>query len=238
MPASSFAQCEKRFFIRLRERGWTPRVVYDIGAAHGKWSAVIADALPEAQYELFEPLASRSEAYRAHLEQTCAQHPNFRVHEVALSDHNGDAAFWASKDDYSSSLLAHAGPADQRTRVPVRRLDDLVAEMKLPQPQALKLDVQGGEALVLTGGPRTIAGADLLHLETWLVRGYGAGNPLLTELMPALERLGFILVHLGDFYREPKQRIASVDAFFAHERLIQRFAAEEGGFPWGGEIGA
>lgn len=30
-----FAQCEQRFFTRLRGRGYEPTVVYDIGAANG-----------------------------------------------------------------------------------------------------------------------------------------------------------------------------------------------------------
>ena len=43
MPATSaFAQCEKQFFARLHDFGYEPSVVYDVGAAHGSWSAEIA----------------------------------------------------------------------------------------------------------------------------------------------------------------------------------------------------
>lgn len=229
---STFAQCEQRFFSRLRERGYQPSVVYDIGAANGSWSAAIAEVLPDAQYELFEPLASRHEPYRQVLAERLREQPRFRIHPIALSDRNGEAEFWETPNAVASSLLARAAPSEQKIVVPVRRLDDYAAERGLPQPQVIKADVQAGEALVIAGGVRAVARADVLHLETWLRRGYGRTTPLLTELIEALRPLGFVLVHLGDFYREQHQEIASVDAFFAHMRLIQRFRDDAGGFPW------
>lgn len=229
---STFAQCEQRFFARLRDRGYEPSVIYDIGAANGSWSAAIAEVLPDAQYELFEPLASRHELYRPMLAERLREQPRFRLHAVALGDRNGETEFWETPNAVASSLLARAAPSEQKIIVPVRRLDDYVAEHGLPQPQVVKADVQAGEALVITGGVRTVAGADILHLETWLRRGYGKQTPLLPELIEGLRPLGFVLVHLGDFYREAHQEIASVDAFFAHLRLIRRFANDGGAFPW------
>jgi len=229
---TTFAQCERRFFARLLERGYQPSVIFDIGAANGSWSAALAAVLPDAQYELFEPLASRHEPYRRSLSERMLDHPRFRLHTVALGDRNGEAEFWEAPHAVASSLLARAAPSEQKIVVPVRRLDDYVSEHKLPLPQVVKADVQAGEALVITGGVRTVAGADILHLETWLRRGYGKQTPLLPELIEGLRPLGFVLVHLGDFYREQHQEIASVDAFFAHLRLIRRFATEGGAFPW------
>lgn len=229
---TGFAQCEQAFFSRLQQRGYEPEVVYDIGAANGSWSAAVAEVLPGARYELFEPLASRHAPYREALAERLRVHPKFRVHDIALGDRNGEAEFWATPNAVASSLLARAAPSEQKIIVPVRRLDDYAAEQKLPQPQVVKADVQAGEALVITGGVRTVAGADILHLETWLRRGYGKQTPLLPELIEGLRPLGFVLVHLGDFYREAHQEIASVDAFFAHLRLIRRFASDGGGFPW------
>ncbi len=230
--SAGFACCEKRFFERMLEFGWAPTVVFDIGAAHGSWSSVIAEALPEARFELFEPLATVDAEYRERLDETLREHPGFRLHEFALGDRNGEAEFWRMPSAVGSSLLSAGAPLEERIRVPVRRLDDAVAALGLPQPQLIKMDVQGGEALVIKGGVRTVMQADMLHLETWLRRGYGKTTPLLTELMEGLRPLGFVLVHLGDFYREGHQELASVDAFFAHARLVERLRESGAGFPW------
>lgn len=233
----TFAQSEVRFFRRLLERGYEPSAIYDIGAAHGTWSAAVATVFPDARYELFEPLAGRNPTYRAELARRVEEHPNFRVHGFALGDANDNADFWAMPDAVASSLLAAAAPEEQRIVVPVRRLDDVVEGLDLPHPHIIKMDVQAGEALVIRGGVRTIARADLLHVETWLRRGYGAQTPLLTELIEALRSLGFMVVHLGGFYREATQEIASVDAYFAHARLIKRFMDDPAGFPWPETLG-
>lgn len=233
MPTSAgFACCEKRFFERMLEFGWAPTVVFDIGAAHGSWSAAIAEVLPRARFELFEPLAPVDAEYREKLDENLREHPRFRLHEFALGDRNGEAEFRRTPNSVASSLLADGAPQEQLIRVPVRRLDDAVVALGLPQPQLIKMDVQGGEALVIRGGVRTVMQADMLHLETWLRRGYGKTTPLLTELIEGLRPLGFVLVHLGDFYREGHQELASVDAFFAHARLIERQRADGAGFPW------
>ena len=229
---SAFAQCEKQFFTRMQACGFEPSVIYDVGAAHGCWSAVIAEVFPEAQFELFEPLAGRDPVYRRELDRRLESHPNFRLHEFAVGDRNGEADFWCMPSAVASSLLAQSAPRDQRIKVPVRRLDDAVAALGLPQPQLIKMDIQGGEALAISGGVKTVVQADMLHLETWLRRGYGKPTPLLPELMDGLRPLGFVLVHLGDFYREDHQELASVDAFFAHARLIERLRAGGGEFPW------
>jgi FkbM family methyltransferase len=231
-----FAQCEKRFFSRLVDRGYEASVVYDIGAANGSWSEAIAEVFPNASFELFEPLASRNAEYREVLDERLRGRPNFRVHEIALSDHNGESQFWAAPNAVGSSLVARGMPAEQMIIMPVRRLDDAVERLGLKQPQIIKMDVQAGEALVLKGGVKTVAQADLLHMETWLRRGYGKMTPLLPELIEGLRPLGFVLVHIGDFYREQTQEIASVDAFFAHARLIQRYR-EAGQFPWPEALG-
>jgi hypothetical protein len=153
------------------------------------------------------------------------------VHPIALGESNGEAEFWAEPAGVGSSLLVRNVPADQRIRVPVRRLDDVRVELSLPQPQLIKIDVQGGELQVIRGGPETFAGADALHVETWLRRGYGPQTPLLHEIIDALRPLGFVIVQFGDFWRQPDQEMASVDAFFAHRRLIERLASR-GEYPW------
>lgn len=230
--APVFANAELQFFTRLKDLGVTPDVVFDIGGSNSAWSTTINQVYGEARYELFEPLAGRCIEYDRVLEWALRTHPNFRLHPVALGERNCHADFWFHPEASASSLLLGKATAEQKISVPVRRLDDFVAEYRLAQPQVIKADVQGGELQVINGGRNTIAAADLLHLETWLVRGYGSSTPLLPELMEVLKPLGHVLVQIGDFWRKPDQELASVDAFFAHRRLIDRLKERGDQYPW------
>lgn len=233
MPvAVPFAQCEKEFFERAAALGFEASCIVDVGGSNGAWSSAIVEVFPEARFELFEPLLTVRPDYRRVLDKTLRVHPTFRVHEVALGDRNGDAEFWNQPNAVGSSLLARNAPSAERVSVPVRRLDDYLSERGIPQPQVVKLDVQGSEALVIRGGEKTIQAAEMLHIETWLGRGYGPETPLLPELMDLLRPLGHLLVQFGEHWRKPSEELFAIDAFFAHQRLIDRLAAAGNGFPW------
>ncbi len=230
----SFAGIERAFFSKLGDLGFAPRCVLDIGASNGSWSSMIAEVFPEARFEMFEPLAGRRPEYDAGLASVMASRSNLRLHPVALGSENGEAAFWSETAGVGSSLLVGNVPAEEKITVPVRRLDDAVRDAGIAPPEIIKVDVQGGEMQVLRGGRETFAAADVLHLETWLRRGYGQQTPLLHELIDALRPMGFVLVQFGDFWRHPDQELVSVDAFFAARRLIERLREQRRGFPWPG----
>jgi FkbM family methyltransferase len=233
MPAlSNYATHEVQFFARLVESGVDVKHVIDVGASDGKWSRAIAPIFPSATFGLFEPLASTREDYREGLAQTLSSHRSMRLHQVALGDADEKASFFCEQHGVGSSLLTDNQPPAQTTRVPVRRLDDFRTRHARPQPQLLKLDVQCGELLALKGAPQTVAAADILHIETWLVRGYGKRTPLLPEVMDHLRPLGHLLVHLGECWRQPDQELIVVDAFFVHTRLVNRLAAASASLPW------
>ncbi|MFO0832282.1 MAG: FkbM family methyltransferase [Phycisphaerales bacterium] len=232
MPtAAPFASCEKQFFGRLAAGGFSPACIVDIGGSNASWSTALHEVFPEARFDLFEPLAGRRADYDHILEWALRTHPTFHLHEVALGTTNGTAEFWNEEHGVGSSLLTRNAPRDQVVVVPVRRLDDYRAEVGIPQPQLVKIDVQGGELLVMQGGVGTIENADMLHIETWLGRGYGSQTPLLPEVMDFLRPMGHILVQLGEYWRKPDQELFVVDAFFAHRRLVDRLAGS-GAFPW------
>lgn len=233
MPSGTpFAHIEREFFAKAAALGFIPKCVVDVGGAEGSWSAAIAEVFPETRFELFEPLVGQRPDYDEILRRHMRSHPRFRMHPVALGSENGTAEFWNQRYPEGSSLLVKNAPAEERMIVRVRRLDDFIEERGIPQPELVKMDVQGSEAMVIRGGAKTIEAADMLHIETWLGRAYGPETPLLPELMNLLRPLGHVLVHLGEHWRKPSEELAAIDAFFAHQRLIDRLAAAGNGFPW------
>lgn len=144
----------------LKQRGYLPKVVYDIGAADGSWTRQALTYWPDATYVCFEPLAERKKdldalrASRSRLEQIL-------VEACGVGDADGELSMGVTDFLWDSSF-AYSG-SSSRT-VPVRRLDSLI-EAGTPLPSFIKIDVQGFEKRVLDGGQEAMRHADLILLE-------------------------------------------------------------------------
>jgi FkbM family methyltransferase len=212
--------------LHLRWLGFRPDVVYDIGASNGIWSSVAGLVYPEAKFELFEPLHEISDAYR----NARARHPairNFtekvhhRIHSVALGSRNGTCKFSRfASDAGSTSLEVDSSISDAHVvEVPMRRLDDLAAERAMPRPTLIKMDSQGSEMDILTAATECLQSCQVLFLEGWLTKGYGATTPLLLDIANFLGTFGLRLFALGDEYRAPDQVAHTKDVVFVRESL-------------------
>lgn len=77
---------------------------------------------------------------------------NVVVHALAVSDQSGTGAFCCG-DNPSMGRL----DTDGHSHVPVAALDDLVFLHKIPPPDLIKMDIEGGEYRALTGMITTIS---------------------------------------------------------------------------------
>jgi FkbM family methyltransferase len=181
---------------------------------------------PEAKFELFEPLHDISEAYR----NARVRHPairnftekvNHRIHSVALGSRNGTCKFSRfASDAGSTSLEVDASVPDAHiVEVPMRRLDDLAAEEALPRPALIKMDSQGSEMDILAAATKSLESCQVLFLEGWLTKGYGAATPLLLDVANFLGGFGLRFFALGDEYRAPDQVAHTKDVVFVREDL-------------------
>ena len=235
MPTDTcFGQGQASLLEGLAACGFQPRVVLDIGAARAEWSCATAEIFPHARFELFEPLAQRNPDYRRHLRLALASHERFRLHEFALGEHDATAPFWVDPGGVGSSLLLPDSPPEQRADIRVRRLDDLLDSRSIEQPQFIKADVQGAELSIIRGGRRVFADADILILEAWLRRAYRQSTPLLHDLTDELTPLGFRLVQFAGFWRRDDHELCTVDAVYAHRRLIDSLGrdSDADNWPW------
>lgn len=139
--------------------------LYDLGAHIGYYTCVWLK-LGGERVEAFEPAPYNREILLATIEKNGFA-GRVRVHEVALGDKEGDGVLLASKLDIgaaSAAYLAEYGgaelppgvqsgplPGTESVKVGVRRLDDVVADGKLPAPNVVKLDIEGAEAGALAG---------------------------------------------------------------------------------------
>lgn len=216
---------------QLKDRGFHFDTIYDVGANIGRWSIEAQKVFPKARFELFEPLAGRFAAVDE--KSMIGQIPGATLHQVALSDSNGTGEIKIlGGNGVGSSILVLEG--DRKKDISIipcehRRLDDLVAEKGIPQPDFLKLDTQAAELKVLKGAVETLKQTKFILLETWARRVYGPETPLFHELAAWLYEHDFVLYEILSLEegRDADGTLRWFDAVF----INSTFRIQTGGLP-------
>ena len=213
---------EREFYLKFRPTlGGDDLVVYDIGASVGVVSVCLAKLPNVKAIHAFEPIPASFEA----LSKLVGGCPQVQCHQVALSDEAGIRTMCLSRSADSSSLLplTDLGLAefpgtetDNRIQVRVTRLDDYVRELSLPQPNLIKIDVQGFEDRVLRGGPITIRKAKYCVIEMSMLPLY-EGSPLFDDIYKTMRGMGFQLIGFAGDLKGISGRQLQADGIFVNE---------------------
>jgi len=129
------------------------RVVYDVGANVGFYTLMAARHIPEGGRVIaFEPVNRNVSFLMRHLRLN--ELSNVEVRCVALADVSGRTSFMTG-----SSALEGRLDSEGASMVEVTTLDELTASAQVPDPDFVKIDVEGAELRVLNGGQATITRA-------------------------------------------------------------------------------
>lgn len=141
--------------LHLLERCLAPgQVLWDVGANAGLVCIHFAQTrFGLAEIHGFEP---NPEALKP-LQSLFNGHPRVHIHPFALGNANGTAALHVVPNDSLSGSLKRTPDGHATLQIQVRRGDDVQAELNLPLPHAIKIDVEGFEPEVLAGLRQTIA---------------------------------------------------------------------------------
>jgi FkbM family methyltransferase len=131
--------------------------VYDVGANVG-FLAMLAGRLVGSTGRVicFEPLAPNIKAIRHNAALNGFQ--NMTIIADALGKEDGEAEFLVSEDVSWGRLSRDNVPALNKTRlrVQVRSLGSVIREHKLPSPDVIKVNIEGGETGMLEGSAEVL----------------------------------------------------------------------------------
>ncbi|CAN1210585.1 Methyltransferase FkbM family protein [Tumidithrix helvetica PCC 7403] len=127
------------------------KVFIDLGAHVGFYTLLASKLVGEhGKVFAFEPVPSNLQYLRRHLQIN--QVDNVKVLAIAVSDSNGSANFEPSKGSSQGYLSNQGG-----LMVETASLDRLIADGILPNPDYIKMDVEGAEASILSGAKSMLA---------------------------------------------------------------------------------
>jgi FkbM family methyltransferase len=204
---------------RLKEAGYYPDFVIDVGASTGIWSDAVNRLFPTARFILIEPLLSRHnpDSRRAFIDK----HTNFETVEVAISNQPGKIDFQVSSDLYGSSMLQVSdGRIYETIEVEVTTLDQLAQAKRITGQGILKVDVQFAEHLVLEGATCLLKQIDAIQLELTLRKVPQQAKSFL-EMLNWLTELGFEYYDECGCWRDaPEGTLIQKDVLFIRKGLF------------------
>jgi FkbM family methyltransferase len=173
-------------------------VVYDVGGFVGYYT-LLASVLvgPGGRVVVFEPLPRNLHYLKEHLRLNGIS--NVSVVEAAVSDQAGTLMFKEGPSRARGCLAEDGG-----LQVQAVRLDDLVESGELPEPQFMKVDVEGAELRAFAGARRLLERCHpTLFLDTH-------GSAVHAECCRLLVELGYRLETIDGRQLEESKEIYAV----------------------------
>ncbi|HKP23030.1 MAG TPA: FkbM family methyltransferase [Dongiaceae bacterium] len=212
-----FFDTEREIFSVLRAKGFSPKLIIDIGASDGSWTSHCRKIFPDPQYRLYEPLYSHLDHYRNGIDGLIAGSDRISVRPVALAEKAQKADFFITPHSVGSSLL----PLSEAKKivVDVATLDEDVAHITSPI-DILKMDTQGAELRILRGAKSVLSRCRIVVVETWVYRGYGPPTPLAHEIVDELAGHDFRAFGAGGAYFNPGNVLYAIDLYFGKPEIL------------------
>ena len=169
--------------------------ILDIGANVGQFAKEIRNSLLNVKLYSFEPIKSCHQK----LNEEMMSDRNFKSFNFALGETNSQTIINVSSYSPSSSLLKMADSHknlfphtkdSQSESIEVRRLDDVWSKLDIRKNILIKVDTQGYEDKVITGGIKSFSEAKIILIEASFVRLY-ENQPLFDDIYEKIKSLGF-----------------------------------------------
>ena len=219
----------RRLALAIERRFVTSQtpIILDVGGNKGQSARRYRRMFPTATVHSFEPLPETYEKLR----RTASRLQKVATHQVALADSPGNREFHVSPDfGETNSLLQRpqtgrryyprGAELTQTTTVEVTTVDIFCATRGIEAIDLMKIDVQGGELLVLRGAQGLLAshaiGAILCELA--FTPHYEQGV-LYHDLARFLESFGYTIFDFDRVTRARNGQLRYCDGLFVSDRL-------------------
>ena len=194
-------------YTRLRDAGFNPAYIIDVGACSGEWSRTVRQIFPKAPILMVE--ARASEIPNLHIAAEVIGNSAYEV--CLLGAQPSDGIAFSVNATGSSLFPERSNVYQERVMLPMKTLD-MVAAIK--DPTFLKIDCQGAELEILKGASKTLEACEVVQLETALLP-YNEGAPTAAEVISFMDQRGFVIFDVSGFVRPADRHLVQMDILFA-----------------------
>ena len=217
---SLFKQKFNSVILSLLKRKIEINTIYDIGACQGEWTKIISETcLKNKEFILFEA----NKEHEDHLKKT-----GHKYFLNLLSDKEKEVKFYStasSGDSYYIEKSIYYGKSLSPKIMQTSTLDILQKKNDLPYPDFIKIDTQGSEIDILSGGNETLKKCKIVLLECPIV-SYNDGAPNLDEYIKYLDKIGYLPIEICDIHHMDKV-LVQIDIMFLKKDIFNKIYTDK-----------
>jgi FkbM family methyltransferase len=197
----------------LRDWGFQPATIVDVGAFRGDWTRLAKRIFPSARVLMVEA----QDSLRPNLAAVCSYYRDVTYEPALLAACSGQTVDFVEMGT-GSSVLEEAS-ATPRLKVPKQTttLDEIVESRGFQRIDLLKLDVQGYELEVLKGAERLLPACEFVLLEASLIP-INRGCSLIADIFAFMTERRFRLLDICSQVRRKDGALWQTDLMFVNER--------------------
>lgn len=201
----------------LRENGFAPAAILDIGANAGEWSRVAASIFASSRILMIDGDPENEPAIHHAGSEIGARASYFLC--LLGAEKKAEVTFYRPEvgTTGSSVLPEMTSFGKEAIKLGMDTLDSLTEKLELGGPQLMKLDVQGFELEILKGGKKTLEASEVVIMEASLLP-YNEGAPLFADVVAFMHGEGFAVYDFcGQNRRETDNALFQTDVVFVRQ---------------------
>ncbi len=199
----------------LRDNGFLPSAILDIGANAGEWSRVAAGVFGTSRILMFDGDPENEPALHNAVREIGARSSYF-LSLLGAEKKDAVTFYRPEAGTTGSSVLPELTSYDKEAiKLRMNTLDSLIEGVELSGTLLMKLDVQGFELEILKGGKKALGASEVVIMEASLLE-YNEGAPLFADVVAFMRQEGFeVYDFCGQNRRETDQALFQTDVVFA-----------------------
>ena len=206
----------------LRDNGFLPSAILDIGANAGEWSRVAASIFTTSRIFMFDGDPD-NEAVLHNAVREIGARSSYILCLLGAEKKDAVTFYRPEAGTTGSSVLPEMTSYDKEAiKLKMDTLDSRIENVGLGTPILMKLDVQGFEIEILKGGKRALGASEVVITEASLLP-YNEGAPLFADVVAFMHQEGFAVYDFcGQNRRESDHALFQTDVVFVRRESSLR----------------